>query len=90
MTADLRSSGNFPFINDKFTILVIMGRSSLTHFFSNHVGMGSREHVEDGDFIIMSRTVSSDINEKSENEESHWSETKKEKNPVHLSGQDFV
>ena len=23
-------------------------------FFSNHVEMGSREHVEDGDFILMS------------------------------------
>ena len=41
--------------------------------------MGSREHVEDGDFILMSWTVPSDINEKSENEESYLLESKREK-----------
>ena len=47
ISADLRASGNLPFTKDKFTNLVlIIGRSSLTHFFSNHVGIGLREHVE--------------------------------------------
>jgi hypothetical protein len=52
-----------------------MGRSSFIHFLSSHVGMGSRLHVVDGAFMIMSLTESSDAKRNSESEEEHESET---------------
>ena len=44
-------------------------KSSSKHFLSSHVGIGSRLHEVDGDFIIITLTVSSDTGENSGNEE---------------------
>ena len=71
MRADLRAVGNFPLSNDKFMVLVTTGRSSDTQFLSSHVGIGSRLHEEDGDFMMTSLTDSSDIDENSTSEKSH-------------------
>ena len=54
-------------------IWVMIGNSSLRHFLSNHVGMGSRLHEVDGDFIIISLTQSSETGKNDENDELHES-----------------
>ena len=50
-------------------ILQMIGSNSFIHFLSNHVGMGSRLQVEEGDFIMISLTASLDIVANSENDE---------------------
>ena len=67
MCADFKVSGKHPFWKDRFTILVMTGTSSSTHFLSSQMGIGSRSHDVDGDFMIISLTASSDIVDKSEN-----------------------
>ena len=52
--AFLYKDGNTQVSNDRFTILVIIGESSLTHSLRIDVGTGSREHDLDGaDFMIL-------------------------------------
>ena len=69
MRADFRASGKFPLKNDKLMILVMIGRSSSTHFLTIHVGIGSMLHDDAGDFIMISLTDSSDIKENLQKEE---------------------
>ena len=45
----------------------MIGTSSSAHFLRSHVGIGSRLHDVEGDFIIISQTESSDIAAKLEN-----------------------
>ena len=45
----------------------MIGTSSSAHFLRSHVGMGSRLQDVEGDFIIISRTESSDRVAKLEN-----------------------
>ena len=52
-------------------IWVMIDNSSLRHFLSNHVGMESRLHEVDGDFIIISLTQSSKTGKNDENDELH-------------------
>ena len=69
MCADFKVSGKHPFWKDGFTIVVMTGTSSSTHFLSSQVGIGSRSHDVDGDFMMISLTASSDTVDKSENVE---------------------
>ena len=62
-----KTPGKHPFWKDRFTILVMTGTSSSTHFLSSQVGIGSRSHDVDGDFMMISLTASSDTVDKSEN-----------------------
>ena len=51
----------------------MIGNISLRHFLSNHVGMGSRLHEVDRDFIIISLAHSSETGKNDENDELHES-----------------
>ena len=57
--ATLYGEGKVPHWRDKFTMHVIEGNSSLIQSFSSHVGIQSRAHDDEGDFIIILRMLSS-------------------------------
>ena len=67
MLACFKEFGKYPCTIDKFTIFVIIGRSTFKHFFTSHVGIGSKSHDVEGDLDTMSRTTSSDTDENSMN-----------------------
>ncbi len=63
--ASFQASGKTPVLSDKLMMHVIMGIRAFWHFFNSFVGIESRLHVFDADFLIRSLTVSSVTGENS-------------------------
>ena len=58
MTAYFRSNGTDPLLNDSLVMLVMTGIRTDACCLMNYVGMGSRLHVANADFLMISRISS--------------------------------
>ena len=53
ISANFRSDGNSLLDRDRFTIWVTTGSNALKQSFSSQVGIGSRSHDLEADFLII-------------------------------------